>query len=154
MLNPIYYILVLFCAPIFLSGQEIDRDTIASELKDQKEEKSIVLKDNRPRIAGLLSAGLPGAGQIYNRSYWKAPIVYVGVGALIYYIDDFSRRTEFYKEILKLLDVDSSAAHVEQFVDAYPKLNRIVDDGVTGRIVSLQSESEIQQYYDSNRTRL
>ena len=89
MLNPIYYILVLFCAPIFLSGQEIDRDTIASELKDQKEEKSIVLKDNRPRIAGLLSAGLPGAGQIYNRSYWKAPIVYVGVGALIYYIDDF-----------------------------------------------------------------
>lgn len=34
----------------------------------------------KPRVAGLLSALLPGAGQIYNRSYWKAPMVWGALG--------------------------------------------------------------------------
>ena len=31
-----------------------------------------------PERAGLLSAILPGAGQIYNKQYWKLPIIYGG----------------------------------------------------------------------------
>lgn len=34
----------------------------------------------KPRLAAALSAILPGAGQIYNRSYWKAPIVWGALG--------------------------------------------------------------------------
>lgn len=37
-----------------------------------------------PRLAGFLSAFLPGAGQIYNRSYWKAPIVWVALSTTGY----------------------------------------------------------------------
>ena len=37
-----------------------------------------------PQKATLLSAVIPGAGQIYNKKYWKAGIVYAGAAGLIY----------------------------------------------------------------------
>ncbi|HEX8504205.1 MAG TPA: DUF5683 domain-containing protein [Hymenobacter sp.] len=38
----------------------------------------------RPGKAALLAAILPGAGQIYNRRWWKLPLVYGGLGGVIY----------------------------------------------------------------------
>ena len=39
-----------------------------------------------PKKAGLYSAILPGAGQLYNRQYWKLPVIYVGVGVAAYFV--------------------------------------------------------------------
>lgn len=52
-------------------------------IDDDKTERPLVL----PARASMLSATLPGLGQIYNRRYWKVPIIYAGFGALAYYVN-------------------------------------------------------------------
>lgn len=54
-------------------------------------------KAHSPRTATILAAVLPGAGQIYNRKYWKLPIVYGGLGALGYFAVTTGREYQRYR---------------------------------------------------------
>ena len=36
-----------------------------------------------PAKAAIMSAVLPGLGQVYNRKYWKVPIVYIAIGVSV-----------------------------------------------------------------------
>ena len=40
-----------------------------------------------PKKATMLSAAIPGAGQIYNRQWWKVPILYAGIATVGYFIN-------------------------------------------------------------------
>ena len=37
-----------------------------------------------PSKAAFYSAVLPGAGQAFNKKYWKIPVVYAAIGTSIY----------------------------------------------------------------------
>lgn len=55
-----------------------------------KDSLSLVLNKSmriiEPTKATLMAAAFPGLGQLYNRKYWKIPLVYAGFGALTYSI--------------------------------------------------------------------
>jgi len=58
--------------------------TIDSTIKKD----SVIKKKNNPGRASLYSAIFPGLGQIYNKKYWKLPLVYAAVGIPTYLFFD------------------------------------------------------------------
>ncbi len=52
---------------------------------------------HQPARAAIYSAILPGAGQVYNRKYWKVPIVLGGLGVSYWFIQDNNKNYQRYK---------------------------------------------------------
>jgi hypothetical protein len=65
------------------------------------ESDSLVPKKHNPRTATIYSALLPGLGQVYNRKYWKVPLIYGAGGALAY---SFQYNQSKYKEYIEAFD--------------------------------------------------
>lgn len=69
-------------------------DTLRTASDSTKKEFNIKSYASRfdPRKALLFSAVFPGAGQIYNKKYWKAPLVWGGFAAGIFVISEYQRQ--------------------------------------------------------------
>jgi len=66
-------------------------------------------KDHSPKKAIYYSAAFPGLGQIYNKKYWKTPIIYggfIGLGILI----NFNNKNYqlFKKDFITVSNTDST----------------------------------------------
>ena len=71
-----------------------------------------------PTKATILSAVLPGAGQFYNRKYWKVPIVLSGLGVAYYFVDRNTTEYTRYKDAyIALTDGDPNT--VDEFNGRY-----------------------------------
>jgi hypothetical protein len=85
-----------------------------------------------PSKAAFYSAVVPGLGQIYNKKYWKAPIVWGGLGISLYY---YSWNNQKYHE----------------YRDAYQ--NRLAGRPVEGRLATLDNDRLVraQRFHQKNR---
>ena len=55
-----------------------------------------IVKKHSPKIAATRSAIFPGLGQIYNKKYWKLPIVYGALGVTTYiFVDNIKTYKEY-----------------------------------------------------------
>jgi hypothetical protein len=104
-----------------------------SKVFAQQQTLDSTVKLHSPSKAVLYSAALPGLGQAYNKKYWKIPIIYAGIGALIYSIDFNQKNYSTFKNAyVNRTDGDSTTT------DAYP---RYTDDNLR----------TLFQYYRRNR---
>ncbi len=82
--------LVVFLVGLLLAfgvkAVESGQDTLISRVDGDTLEMvgSIVKKPHSPHRATIMAMILPGSGQIYNRQWWKVPILYGGIVADLY----------------------------------------------------------------------
>ena len=95
---PVFILLAICCKA--QSDVVLTADTLLSDSLIASPEDSSVVKERKhsPKLAGGLSAALPGLGQAYNKKYWKIPIVYAGFAATGYCVYHFHKEYASYRD--------------------------------------------------------
>lgn len=107
-------LLVLLTAVPAFSQEQEEKNADPSKEKKEKTDYSSLPKD--PRKATILSAILPGAGQVYNGKAWKVPLLYAGFMTDIYFIGYNNKRYQTFRSALFAYDDGDQSQ--------FPSLNR------------------------------
>lgn len=92
-------------------------DTIVVQSEPQTSQ--VAISDFQPdaQKAVWLAAVVPGLGQIYNRQYWKVPIIYGGTLGLVYGITWNDRMyVDYRKGYVDLMDKDPNTNYFEHLL--------------------------------------
>ena len=107
---------IIFCLLVLPAvAQESDSLKISSS---KIRERDSIVSVHSVRKATVLSAVLPGAGQVYNRKAWKVPILYAGFAGLGYLIYFNQKKFNEFEGAL-VLRYDDNPATVDEYTDLY-----------------------------------
>lgn len=87
---------LLFAMPLLSNGQA-EQDTVEIEQKEETKKKGSIFS-GRPGKSLLMSLVIPGAGQIYNKSYLRVPFVWAAVGGMGYVLINNTHQYNCFKE--------------------------------------------------------
>jgi TM2 domain-containing membrane protein YozV len=115
----------------FLSLTAFSQSSDTTEVEEQTEAPALQhfpdsifrfnVKKPIPKRAGLYSACLPGLGQLYNKQYWKAGLVYAGTAVITgFLISNYDEYNKYRKIYIGMIDSNPETP------DTY--LNYTVDD--------------------------
>ncbi|HPG10583.1 MAG TPA: DUF5683 domain-containing protein [Chitinophagaceae bacterium] len=139
-----FLLYILFVAPTWLLAQE---EEVLQPVKDTvpKIEKTVVtkatgnrydsaLKAHSPKKAAIRSAILPGLGQIYNKKYWKLPIVYGALGTcgvvFAYNLKNYKETRFAYRVKYNMSLPGATAADSALFNDIEPHLKPLSSESL------------------------
>jgi hypothetical protein len=149
MTKVILFIAWVLFLPLLTTAQKKDSLTIKDSLgrvtiggvpdtSGQIKVDTAVRRKHSPRSAAIRSAILPGLGQIYNKKYWKLPIVYTAVGIPIYLFFDNKKwydRTRF-----ALLVVSSPVLNADSLEMVHSQLKPLVELKAQGSLLRYRNE--------------
>ena len=81
-------------------------------------ESTRVRRVKDPKVATILSAIVPGAGQAYNEKIWKVPIIYGGIITTAYFVEFNNRRYQKFRDALEIVRDPSLGSN------PFPNLNQ------------------------------
>ena len=97
-----------------------------SQEKMEEEKKELTESQIRIRNTTRWAAIIPGSGQIINRKYWKTPLVYVSLGASVYFIIDNTNQMNEFKQAW-IYETDEDEETVSELTDPNGNLYSVSD---------------------------
>ncbi|HJX71427.1 MAG TPA: DUF5683 domain-containing protein [Bacteroidales bacterium] len=104
--------MILLSAISFLSLNSVCQEDLTPD-------DSLTIRQHSPTRAVIMSAIVPGLGQVYNGKIWKLPIIYGGEMAAINAFHFYQIR---YKKVLSILKADGGTGQ-----DIYEIYGRLLD---------------------------
>ena len=100
-----------------------DQKVLADTTKQKKHKRDWAVWKPNPRRAMWLALVMPGAGQIYNRKYWKLPIFYGGFVGCAYALRWNNMMYRDYSQAyLDIMDDDPNTQSYNQFLHLGTKI--------------------------------
>jgi len=118
--------------------------------------------------ASVLSTIIPGAGQVYNKKYWKVPIIYGSLATSIYFINENQNKYTTYKnaylqringeiddyselynisQLITIMDFYERNRDVSYIITAAIYLLNIVDASVDAHLLDFDVSDELTLSY-------
>ena len=154
-----YFLMALSFALLQLTARSQQRDTVSRSkdssavrhMADTVRQDLLKTKPKQdPHKASIYSAVLPGAGQVYNRKYWKVPIVYAALGIPAY---AFFYNKQWYNKCQYALVVQSNGSSADSLQAVDPKLRQLAGDygnpSATNSLVNYRNEFRKNQDYSA-----
>ena len=144
---------ILLFLPCLLSAEttgnmflDNDSSAVAIAMADKTASDSLQLWAPDPNRATWLAVIVPGLGQIYNRSYWKLPVVYGAFMGCAYAISWNARMYTDYKEAYRDILTDTELSS-----DPARSYNAILPPGYT--IESMGGRTQYTSTLNSRQNR-
>jgi len=148
MIKALLAICCVLVAPVLSLAQDKDslivKDSSGTVVAPKPVQKAQIKPDTSakrtfsPRKAALYSAVFPGLGQIYNKKYWKVPIVYTAIGIPVYLF--FDNKNWYNRTRYALAVVSSGTTNTDSLDNVHEQLRNLVAAKATDRLLNYRNE--------------